>query len=274
MNAVVKPQAGSADPTRLRLLSYNIQTAIATTRPHHYVTRGWKHLLPHSGSFDNLDRIAHLVQDFDVVALQEVDAGSLRSYFVNQTEYLARQGRFPFWYYQTNRNLGKFAQHSNGLLTRLRPSEVTEHKLPGFIPGRGAMVVRYGDGDQPLVLLLVHLALGRQARWQQIQFISAIVNQYRHVVVMGDFNCEPDSPEMTLLLRKTDLCEPLETLHTFPSWRPCRNIDHILVSPTLDVHAAHVLRHVYSDHLPIAIEISVPREVRLWGAGAAGTRAL
>lgn len=268
MNAVVKPQPCPTDRARLRLLSYNIQTAVAATRPHHYVTRGWKHLLPHSESFGNLDRIAHLVQDFDVVALQEVDAGSLRSSFVNQTEYLARQGRFPFWYYQTNRNLGKFAQHSNGLLSRVRPSEVTEHKLPGIIPGRGAMMVRYGHGDDPLVLLLVHLALGRQARWQQVQFISAIVNQYRHVVVMGDFNCELDSPEMTLLLRKTDLCEPLETLHTFPSWRPCRNIDHILVSPTLEVHAGQVLHHVYSDHLPIALEISVPHEVKLWSGSA------
>ena len=55
---------------------------------------------------------------YDVVALQESDAGSLRTGFTNQTEYLARQSCFPYWLDQTNRHLGHFAKHSNGLLIR------------------------------------------------------------------------------------------------------------------------------------------------------------
>ena len=85
----------AAARTHLRLLSYNIQAGIASTRAHHYVTQGWKNVLPHPRSFVNLDRIAHLVSDYDVVALQEADGGSMRSYFINQVEYLARRGRFP-----------------------------------------------------------------------------------------------------------------------------------------------------------------------------------
>mgnify|MGYP003396207770 FL=1 len=65
--------------THLRLLSYNIQAGIASTRAHHYVTQGWKNVLPHTRSFENLDRIAHLESDYDVVALQEADGGSMRS---------------------------------------------------------------------------------------------------------------------------------------------------------------------------------------------------
>ena len=42
----------------------------------------------------NLDKIAQLIKEFDIVALQEVDAGSLRSQFINQTEYLAKKADF------------------------------------------------------------------------------------------------------------------------------------------------------------------------------------
>ena len=249
--------------THLRLLSYNIQAGIASTRAHHYVTQGWKNVLPHTRSFENLDRIAHVVSDYDVVALQEADAGSMRSYFINQIEYLARRGRFPFWYHQTNRNLGKFAQHSNGLLSKIEPDEIVEHKLPGLIPGRGLMMTRYGGGEHPLVILLAHLALSKRARLQQLAFISEIVNDYQHVVLMGDLNCQLQSKEMDFLLESTHLCEPLETLHTFPSWRPFRNIDHILVTPSLKVSNVQVLNHAISDHLPISLELALPASVRL-----------
>jgi endonuclease/exonuclease/phosphatase family metal-dependent hydrolase len=54
-------------------------------------------------------------------------------------------------------------------------------------------------------------------------------------------------------------------MHTFPSWRPQRNIDHILVTPTLQVDNARVLNYSLSDHLPIEMEITLPEPVRLGG---------
>lgn len=255
----IVPATGS----KLRLLSFNIQIGMASTRTRHYLTHSWKHLLPHSKAFENLDRIGHLISDYDIVGLQEVDAGSLRSHFVNQIEYLAERGRFPFWHCQTNRNLGRFAQHSNGLLSRFKPTGAIEYRLPGLIPGRGALLVRYGRHDSAFNLLLVHLALGKRARQNQLDFISELVNEHRHICVMGDFNCPPDSPEMQRLFRNTHLVLPEEELHTFPSWRPWRNIDHILTSSSVKVNNVHVVNHALSDHLPIAMELTLPAEVHL-----------
>ncbi len=249
---------------KLKILSYNIQVAVASTRARHYVTQGWKHLLPHPKSFDNLDRIAHLISDYDIVGLQEVDGGSLRSYFINQAEYLAERGRFPFWYHQTNRNLGKFAQHSNGILSRIEPSEVRQFKLPGLIPGRGALLARYGRRDASFVLLLVHLALGKRARQNQLAFISELVNEHEHVCLMGDFNCPIQSREMELLFRRTNLRPPEGEYATFPSWRPQRNIDHILATESLRIERVGVLNHALSDHLPISMELSLPPGIDLY----------
>ena len=257
------PLETTATGTRLRLLSYNIQVGIGAKRYRDYVTDSWKHVLPHAQIYNNLGRIAHAIRDFDIVALQEVDAGSLRSSFINQTEYLATHAGFPFWHHQMNRNLGKIAAHSNGLLSRYRPTQIHDHKLPGILPGRGVMVVRYGHHDNPLVLLIMHMALGKRARQRQFEYVTRIVNQYEHVVVMGDLNCQPDSREMQFLISATDLCEPCHDLKTFPSWRPARTLDHILTSTSLDVHDVHVLQHLHSDHLPIAMEITLPAKFHI-----------
>jgi len=255
---------GPADGARrLRLLSYNIQAGIATSRFRHYFTHSWKHVLPYPERLENLDRIARLIHGFDIVGLQETDAGSLRSGYINQTEYLALQAHYPYWYDQTNRNLGHLGQHSLGLLSRLRPSEVREEKLPGRIPGRGALVAQYGQGTEALVVIILHLALGRRARLQQLEYVSELARGFRHVVLMGDFNCGSGSAEMNWLLARAPLREPVHGLHTFPSWRPARNIDHILVSPTLRVENVGVLNHPISDHLPITMDVVLPPSVAL-----------
>lgn len=248
---------------RLRLLSYNIQVGISSTLPRHYITKSWKHVFQTRRRFENLDKIAHLLRGHDIVGLQELDAGSHRTGYVDLTEYLAKQADYPFSYHQLNRNYGPLAQHGNGFLSRLRPTEITEHRLPSLIPGRGAMVVRFGHGEESLVVIFVHLSLARRARANQLAFVRELSSNYRHVVVMGDMNCSPSSAEMQKLFRTSSLREPVEELRTFPSWRPQFHIDHILVSDTLEVSDCHVLNHAHSDHLPIAMEVILPTGLTL-----------
>lgn len=247
----------------LKLLSYNIQIGINTRKYRQYFLHSWKHVLHHSQRFDNLDRIARLMSNYDVVGVQEADAGSARSGYVNITQYLAASGGFPYWDDQTNRRIGRFARHSMGVLSRYRPSGITEHKLPGRIPGRGAMAVRFGDGAESLVILIVHLALSQRARMNQIGYIGDLVNEYRHVVLMGDLNCKSESNEIELLVNHTLMSEPIHGMNTFPSWRPQRNIDHILVTPTVKVQHAEVLDYPMSDHLPLSMDVVLPDGVEL-----------
>lgn len=248
---------------RLRLLSYNIQTGTTTTGYRQFLTQSWRHVLPHSQRIENLAHIANTISDYDVVGLQEVDAGSLRSGFINQTEYIASRAHFPFWFHQTNRKLGKIAQHSNGLLSKIKPSEISDHKLPGRMPGRGALFARFGHGADSLIVVILHLALGQKARMRQLAYVSEVASDFKHVVVMGDMNCLPESNEIRRLLENSDLHEPMADLYTWPSWRPQRNIDHILVSSSLRVDKTHVLTHTYSDHLPIAMEVTLPSQIKI-----------
>ena len=254
----------AASGRSLHLLSFNIQAGIDTQRYSHYITRGLlQHVLPHGRKRDNLDRIAQVIHQYDVVALQEVDGGSLRSGFLNQVEYLAARCQFPFWVQQCNRNLGHFGQHGNGLLSRYRPERVEEHPLPGPVPGRGALVSWFGSGEQSLMVVNLHLALSRRARGVQLGYVRELIEQQRHVVIMGDMNTHLDQLLVNSPLAGAGLYAPDASTPTYPSWRPSRAIDHILLSPELRVKQVEALPATSSDHLPLAVEIQLPPGIRL-----------
>lgn len=255
---------GRGESNRLRLLSYNIQSGLSTSKYSQYVTRSWKHIVPVPSRMANLDRIARLLSAYDVVGLQEVDAGSLRSGFVNQVKYLADNAGFSYVFDQSNRKIGMISQHGNALLSRIQPAAITEYKLPGLIPGRGVLEVRFGAGANALHVLILHMALGRRGRLRQFEFLAELVREYGHVIVMGDLNCDSGSPEMQALLAAARLRDPSPGLFTFPSWQPDRQLDHILVSPSITVEQVAVLdEHTYSDHLPIAMQVRLPKTLNI-----------
>lgn len=257
MSASGQPAAPTAF-RHLRLLTYNIQVGIPTRRYRDYLTHGWKHLLPSPERMGNLDRIAALIADYDIIGLQETDAGSLRSHFLNQTEYLALRAGLPYWNHQTNRRLGHLGQHSLGLIARQPPRELDCVPLPSRVRGRGAMVARFGGSDDEVLVIVTHLALGSRTRLQQMDFLARLVGHHPRAVVMADFNCTPHSPEMRHLIAHTGLRLADGTAPSYPSWKPARPIDHILVTPALSVREARVLPVPYSDHLPVAVEVCLP----------------
>lgn len=248
---------GDCLPEVLKLLSFNIQVGINTQKYHHYLTRSWQHLLPATGRHNILGQIGRVLSDFDLVALQEVDGGSMRSGYINQVEHLAREGQFPFWYQQLNRNLGRFAQHSNGLLSRFAPDYLEDHKLPGVLPGRGAILTSFGEGQNSLLVVMMHLALSTRGRANQLAYIRERIADHQHVVLMGDMNTHAED----LLERSPLKGSKLHTAHlpgTYPSWKPARVLDHILISPSLKIEQVEVLTQPISDHLPVAMHIRLP----------------
>ncbi|MCM5705236.1 endonuclease/exonuclease/phosphatase family protein [Larsenimonas salina] len=247
----------TGQPTRLRVLTFNLQVGIHTHAYHHYVTRSWQHLLPHPERQSRLDFISGTLARYDIVALQEVDGGSFRSGNVNQTEYLASKAAFPFCCHQLNRNFGNVAKHSNGLLSRIPMSRVQNHKLPGP-PGRGVIHATLGEGKHALHIFAVHLSLGQRTRDRQLSYLSELIEPLTHVVVLGDLNCtlEQLTPHKRFC-NAMDLA-PGKALLSYPAWQPKRALDHILVSKSLKTTNLEVLDQHYSDHLPLALELELP----------------
>ena len=242
---------------RLKLLSANIQAGSSTRRYSDYATRSWSHVLP-VGKRTSLDAIARLAGEHDIVGLQESDPGSWRSGFTNQTHYLAERAGFDYWTHQPNRRVGNVASSANGLLSRLEPVEVVHHPLPGRIAGRGVLLGHFGHGAAGLTVAVAHLSLGANSRKLQLDFIAELLQDFPNAVLMGDFNCVIERPEMAGLFRRTRLQPPACTVHTFPSWKPQRAIDHILVTDSLRCEDMRAVPAAFSDHLALSVNLEVP----------------
>lgn len=247
---------------RLKLLSFNIQVGIHTRRYSDYITASWRHLLPSNRRMENLHAMGRLMRQYDLVALQEADGGSLRSDYINQVALLAQYAGFPYWHQQCTRNMGRLAQHSNGLLSKVHLDYVKDHKLPGLIPGRGAIEARLGTGPDYLLILVAHLALSQRVRKQQIAYLAEVGRAHQHLILMGDFNCDYHEVVSLFQAQGVELHQPEDqSTPTYPSWRPVRQYDHILVSPTIDVTSYRILPNPISDHLPVQLEVLVPQSI-------------
>ena len=143
----------------------------------------------------------------------------------------------------------------------MQPDEVLDYPLPGRIPGRGALWARFGEGDTRSIVVIAHLSLGPDGAHAPARLHRRLLGHHPNVVLMGDLNTPPASAELKMLYSKTSLEPSHESPATFPSWRPTRAIDHILVSGSIEVERRWALPHPVSDHLPVAASIVLPATV-------------
>lgn len=240
-------------PPPLRLLSSNIQAGSITRAYREYLTRSWSHVFP-NGKRINLDALADGFSMFDIVGLQECDPGSLRSGFDNQCAYLAERARFPYWSHQANRRISRIAGSGNALLSRMEPTELLDYALPGRIAGRGVLLAKFDTGDAAWQLAITHLSLGVRSRQLQLGFLAELLADAPRLVLMGDFNCAADAPEMQVLYQRTRLQPPSSQPPTFPSWAPVRAFDHVLCAG-FEALCYRTVAAAGSDHLAVAVEL-------------------
>jgi len=221
----------------------------------HYLTKGWRHVLPDTSRAETLTAVSDTLADFDVVALQECDAGSLRSGYLNQVQYLAQKAAFPYAVSSPTRNWYPLAQHCNGLLSRREPLALEEHALPGRLPGRAALSARLPFAEASLLLIVLHLSLGARSRQRQLAYVAQLLAGERYAVLIGDLNSSVEelmgSPELSTV----GLVPLSDSPASYPAWRPTRAIDHIVGTHNLKIENYRALRQHASDHRPVAAQV-------------------
>jgi endonuclease/exonuclease/phosphatase (EEP) superfamily protein YafD len=84
------------------------------------------------------------------------------------------------------------------------------------------------------------------------------------VILLGDLNLTPDSPEFTRLLEESALRDVVSGRRWRPTWQAgfwplALRIDHVLVSPQLCVESVEVGPSIGSDHRPVIARLRLPR---------------
>lgn len=144
----------------------------------------------------------------------------------------------------------------------MKPRQIHNHALPGWIRGRGVLLAKFGNGGfDSLVVAVVHLSLGVRSRMAQLVFIADLLAEYPNTILMGDFNCRADCSEMQVLYRRTRLQPPGVVIPTFPSWCPERAIDHILVSEGFYICKTEAVPAAFSDHLAVSMDLVIPQRI-------------
>lgn len=240
-----------------RIATVNIQAGLSTHRYRDYITGSWNHITPLTAKkYQSLSEICENIKPFDVVGVQEVDPGSIRSGFQNQALWMAERAVFDYWTCQKNRSTG-FSTTANALYSRHELVEVEHWVLPSRTSApapRGAVKATVvGKNGEKWSCVVAHLSLNAQDRLAQSSFLAERLTDHQHVLLMGDFN---DAPASSSLAPLRALMDGHTTSPTFPRWAPQRAIDLVWWR---NAQVTQSQAHAWggTDHCGLAVEFSL-----------------
>lgn len=164
----------------------------------------------------------------DVVALQEVDVETGRVGKVDSPSEIARMaGGYQFCFASAIEFDG--GKYGNAILSREKPLSVASIDLPGTEEERVMLVAEFKD----FYFCSLHLSLDSASRVESCRKIAATAKKYtrekdKPFYIAGDFNFTPNSLEMRIMAEHFGIVSSYQ-LHTFPSNRPNRTIDYIMI---------------------------------------------
>jgi endonuclease/exonuclease/phosphatase family metal-dependent hydrolase len=249
------PDIPVAYPSRLRVMSYNVHSCIGMDG----------RVSPR--------RIARVIaeQSPDLVALQELDHGRLRSRGEDQASTIAQILGYHVTFLATvTRGAERYghAVLSRWPIRTVKVAELPTRSLSIWPEPRGALWSRIFLGNTPINIVTTHLGLSARERLEQMQtllgpeWLGPILDT-QAIVLCGDFNLPPGTAPYRLAAdRLHDVASNgSEALHTFISTRPFARIDHIFVSSHFTTESVSVIRNyltrVSSDHLPLLADLHV-----------------
>jgi endonuclease/exonuclease/phosphatase family metal-dependent hydrolase len=201
-----------------------------------------------------LEEMARAIEESgaDIVALQEVDAGRITSYGVDDALWLARRLRMGVVYQPTMEHLTGIA-----LLYRFPLQRAGGRLLTSRLEQTAIVHAQVRVGDQPLDAYGIWLGLEAEERALQLTDALAFTAGEGPAVLGGDFNSRPDSPVYRRLV-EAGFSDPFivggfEPAPTSPSESPQERIDYVWMRG-LSAVDARVLDSTASDHRLVVIE--------------------
>lgn len=208
------------------------------------------------------DRLGEVCASFDadVLALQEVDQGTIRGRGADLTAAVARACGMTSVFGASRRFPGGW--YGNALLVRGDIESWSVARLPRvprwrwWQESRTLLLASVRVADRPLSVAVTHLAVSQEVNGLQLDRVLGLaVGRPHPLVVLGDLNRFPSTVEPA-----AQAAGLVYVAHGPTSPVPGRRlvIDHVLVSPDVNVGAAGVRSTEMSDHAALLVELEVP----------------
>ena len=243
----------------MRLLLYNIRYAVGGGASMHMPLPGAGYVL---GNQNVLPEITKFIKshDPDIVGLIEVDTGSIRSRMVNQAEKIAADLSMNTSYEtkygekSINQILPIVRKQGNAFMAAARVHGETFHY---FDTGIKRLIIELEMKE--FAVFLVHLSLKYRHRHLQLRRLYDLIEATeKPVIVAGDFNTFWGENEIYLFMKAAGLQSAnTESLNTYPSRAPRKELDFILYQKGIEVTHFEVPEVRLSDHLPLICDFDV-----------------
>ena len=240
----------------MNLLTWNIQAGIGTERYRDYLLHAHRQVMHTRSKTAALRDIARIIAPYDVVCLQEVDLGGRRAGFHSQVDAISLESGHAYVAVQHNRTIPGLSRHGNAILSHWPLARLQDIKLPGRLGGRGCLIADV-VGPAPFRVACLHLSLGGSDQSLQLAVLAEALREADPWVAMGDFNCRARSAPLEAFCRSSGGKLPPSSPHTFPSWRPQRDFDHIVSSQAIVLDRYRAEPVILSDHLAVSARLEV-----------------
>ncbi|NCF50675.1 endonuclease [Gammaproteobacteria bacterium] len=243
----------------MRLLLYNIRYAVGGGASMHMPLPGAGYVLGNQSVLPEITQFVKSV-DPDIVGLIEVDTGSIRSRKVNQAKQIAAALGMNTSYEtkygskSLNQLLPIVRKQGNAFMAAAR---VHGEKFHYFDTGIKRLIIEFEMRD--FAVFLVHLSVKYRHRHLQLRRLYDLIDETdKPVIVAGDFNTFWGENEIYLFMRAAGLTSAnTESLPTYPSRAPRKELDFILYQEGIVVTGLEVPQVRYSDHLPLICDFEV-----------------
>jgi len=209
----------------------------------------------------------------DIVALQELDVGRRRTNHVDQAHQIAQHLDMACHFHAALQV--EEERYGDAILTAYPERLIKTGPLPGYdriqsLEPRGALWVEAMVEGRPVQIINAHLGL--VPREQQIQAAHLAGEGWLGhpdcawpAILLGDFNATASSVVYRTLTARLRAARPLarrrQASSTFPSPLPVLRIDHLFVSPGIEVQGVFApfdpLTRAASDHLPLVMDFDL-----------------
>lgn len=237
VSAVILLQArpGPApEKTTLRILTFNIQQG--------YSASGQKNFAGQLQAIRQLNP--------DLIGLQESDTARVANGNSDEVRFLADQLDM-LAYYGPKTVTGTFGI---ALLSRYPIENPQTFFMYSVGEQTAALTVPIRVGQKTFNVLVTHL--GNDGPLIQQQQVLERLAGWADVIAMGDFNFRPDTDQYRLTLQSYEDAWTVASKQTMaPGQTPEEQIDHIFLSPGMQVSSAEVLAPGPSDHPLLVVDI-------------------
>lgn len=220
----------------IHFMSFNIQHG------RNYITR-----------LIDVDLIVKTIKQYqaEIIGLNEVFGANEEN--TSQAELIANQLGYYYYFAQAIVHQGR--PYGNAIISKYPIEHVETIMIPDAIKNdqeffETRCIIHARFQNPAFSVLVSHFGLAQGEKQNAVKTILNLTKTVKQpLIVMGDFNMEPDDIILQPLLSRLNNSMPNHAF-SYPSINPTKKIDYILASKQIKIISAEIPNIVVSDHFP------------------------